>query len=387
MRRLYEEKPDIKEFDGVVESCVPGKAGKYLVVLEETAFYPEGGGQPFDTGILGQARVEEVHEKEGRIVHTTDQELKEGQKVHGVIDWERRRQHMQNHTGEHIYSGLVHSRYGYDNVGFHMGKDGVTIDFNGVLTMDQAIELEREANRLVWRNIPVKTWYPGPEELHSLDYRSKKELKGQVRIVEIEGGDVCACCGTHVTCTGEIGAIKITGLKKYKGGVRLEMVCGAMAMADYEKKQEQVARISGLLSVKQGETADGVKRLLEEADAQKGMISRLYQQIFDLRCAQMPESEVPLLVVMEELPPVQLRSFCTLLCRENKGEPVLALGGGEGQYHYVLGSREEKAGIYSKKLNDLLQGRGNGKGPMAQGIFQTEREQIEKVWKERLWKE
>ncbi len=384
---LYEQDPELREFDASVVSCRPGKNGLYYVALDRTAFYPEGGGQPFDTGRLGQARVVEVHEKDGEILHYTDRELAAGIRVHGAIDWERRQSHMQHHSGEHIFSGLVHSRFGYDNVGFHMGQEAVTIDFNGILTQDQVRELEEAANRLVWADVPVEAWYPPAEELHTMDYRSKKEIQGAVRIVRIPGGDTCACCGTHVSRTGQIGIIKAVGLKKYKGGVRLEMVCGARALEDYEKKQEQVTRVSNLLSAKQGQISGAVEKLMEESAALKRQAAGLYQQIFRLRCGQLPEKDSPLLVFEEDMPPAQLRAFVTLLCQEKKGSVVLACSGHEGSYHYVLGSREEKAEGFTRNLNRLLRGKGSGKGLMAQGMFAAGREEIEGVWSQGAWKE
>lgn len=173
--------------------------------LDRTAFYPEGGGQPADTGSLGEAAVLDVREKPEGIVHITDKPLKAGSRVNGIIDWERRFCHMQNHSGEHILSGIVHKHYGLDNVGFHMGKDEVTVDFNGILTMEQIEAVETEVNELIWQDIPVLESYPSKEELSLMDYRSKKELSGQVRLIEFPGGDVCACCGTHVITAGEIG--------------------------------------------------------------------------------------------------------------------------------------------------------------------------------------
>lgn len=384
---LYEQDPELAEFDALVTACQPGKNDLFYVTLDRTAFYPEGGGQPFDTGTLGEARVVEVHEKDGQVLHYTDRELAVGARVHGTIDWERRQSHMQHHSGEHIFSGLVHSRFGYDNVGFHMGQDGVTMDFNGMLTVDQARELEAEANRLVWADSPVEVWYPSAEELHSLDYRSKKELLGPVRIVRIPGGDVCACCGTHVSRTGQIGLIKIIGLKKYKSGVRLEMVCGGKALEDYQKKQEQVLRISNLLSAKQGQVSQAVEKLAEESASLKRQAAQLYQRIFRLRCGQLPAGEAPLLVFEEGLPPAQLRLFVTLLCEEGKGDVVLACSGDEGNYHFVLGSRGEKVDGFTRKLNEFLHGKGSGKGLMAQGMFEASREEIEQVWNEGAWKE
>ncbi len=154
---------------------------------------------------MGDAHVLDVRERPEGIVHITDRPLSVNSVVTGILDWERRFSHMQNHSGEHLFSGVVHKYYGYDNVGFHMGKDEVTVDFNGILTLEQAEEVEAEVNELIWQNIPVLETYPSKEELNALNYRSKKELSGQVRIIEFPGADICACCGTHVMTAGEIG--------------------------------------------------------------------------------------------------------------------------------------------------------------------------------------
>lgn len=386
MERLYEQKPDIKEFDAQVISCEGTENGTYNVILDRTAFYPEGGGQPFDMGTLGEARVISVHEKDKYVIHETDKPFQAGENVHGIIDWDRRFIHMQHHTGEHLFSGLVRQHYGYHNVGFHMGQEMVTIDFDGILTMEQVLELEKEANELVYCNIPVETWYPPTEELHRLDYRSKKELSGPVRLVRIAGGDLCACCGTHVSYTGEIGTIKITGLKKYKGGVRLEMLCGRKALMDYEGKQEQVMKISGLLSAKQPEVAEAVEKVMKESLEKDGEIARLYQQIFDLKCTLLPDNEDSLLVFEKDLPSVQLRKFADMLCRQQKANLVLACSGEDGTYQYVLCSTSEDAGRFAKQLNERLKGKGNGKKTMAQGILLASRKEIEDLWKQEFWK-
>ena len=181
MEKLYYEDPYQKTFTAQVLSCEPGKKGRYQVILDQTAFYPEGGGQPYDIGMLGGVKVLEVHEKDGHVVHETEAPLTVGGTVTGEIDWQRRYDHMQNHSGEHLFSGLLHRHYGYDNVGFHMGEDEITVDFNGPLTMEQVEALEREANEVVYANGPIRITYPTSEELEKLEYRSKKELTGPVR--------------------------------------------------------------------------------------------------------------------------------------------------------------------------------------------------------------
>lgn len=387
MERLYEEKPDVREFSATVISSREIKKGIYGTVLDRTAFFPEGGGQPFDTGTLNGVPVTAVHERDGAVVHETDRPFSEGETVRGIIDWDRRFDHMQQHSGEHLLSGLAYHHYGYHNVGFHLEQEAVTVDFDGVLTPQQARQLEWEANELIWANRPVEAWYPSTEELESMDYRSKKALSGAVRLVRIEGGDLCACCGTHVSRTGEIGMVKITGLKKYKGGVRVEMVCGGRALRDYETKQEQVTEISVLLSAKQHQVAEAVEKLAGESAAKDSRIGALYETVFRLRCGQMADSQGPVLVFEEDLPSVQLRKFCDLLYRKGKGSPVLACSGEEGSYRYVLCGTPEDVKRGTGVLSSLLGGKGSGKGTMAQGMVCAARQDMEAVWVREMGKE
>lgn len=206
--RLYYIDSHLFEFTATVLRCEENK-GRWETVLDETAFFPEGGGQPADTGILGGVRVINAHEKDGTVFHYCDGPLEPGTRVTGLIDREQRLRRMQNHSGEHILSGTAHRLYGCENVGFHMGDAAVVIDFDRELTREDLQRLETEANEAVRANLPVRTFYPSPKELKHLEYRSKKELQGDVRIVEIPGVDRCACCAPHVSFTGEVGLIKI----------------------------------------------------------------------------------------------------------------------------------------------------------------------------------
>ena len=218
--KLFYQDSHIAEFEAEVLSCTAAGAG-YEIELDRTAFFPEGGGQYADTGMLGGVRVTDVQERDGRVLHMTDGPLDAGMRVTGRIDWEERFMKMQQHSGEHIVSGLVHARFGYNNVGFHLGTEDCTMDFGGVLTDEQLMEIEREANRAVWKNLEIEALYPTEEELKKLQYRSKIEIEGQVRIIVIPGYDVCACCAPHVKRTGEIGLIKLNHMQHYKGGVRV----------------------------------------------------------------------------------------------------------------------------------------------------------------------
>lgn len=376
MEKLYYEDPERTTFNAAVLSCVQAGQGRYLITLSQTAFYPEGGGQPYDTGTLGKAKVLEVHEKDGKVLHTTDIPLEPGEAVTGSIDWNRRFSHMQNHSGEHILSGIIHRRFGYDNVGFHMGNDAVTVDFNGIITPEELVEIETEANHLIYKDLPILAAYPSREELDAMDYRSKKELSGEVRIVTIPGGDVCACCGTHVKTTGAIGVIKTTGMIHYKGGVRISMLCGEDALRDYRKRQGQVTEISHLLSAKADDVAEAVGRLKAESAEKDMLISQLYQQMFKAKTDRLPSSERPLCLFEEHLNPMQLRQLCTMLYEEKKGSIVAVCSWNGTAYQYALGSGSMDVRLVSKALNERLNGRGGGSGLMVQGIWNASEEAI-----------
>lgn len=384
MEKLYYEDSYLTTFEAVVTACEPVENGRYHIVLNQTAFYPEGGGQPYDTGCLNGVRVLEVHEKEGQVCHTTDGAIEPGTVVTGTIDWDRRFKHMQNHSGEHILSGIIHGRFGYDNVGFHMGTDAVTVDFNGIITPEELEEIEEEANRIVFENVPVVIEYPSQEELHAIDYRSKKELSGEVRIVTIPGGDVCACCGTHVKTTGAIGMIKTTGMINYKGGVRISMLCGEDALRDYRKRLNQVTEISHLLSAKVDTITDAVARLKAESAEKDLLIGQLYQQIFTAKTTALPDSDQPLCLFEENLSPVQLRQLCTMLYEQKKGSVVAVCSWNGTAFQFALGSGSTDVRPISKALNQKLNGRGGGSSLMVQGMWNAAAEEIRKVFQETI---
>ena len=279
--KLFYQDSYVREFEASVLSCERDKE-RYKVVLDRTAFFPEGGGQSADTGVLicdsGSVRVLDVQEIQGVVVHYTDGAVPGGVRVKGELDFEERFSKMQQHTGEHIISGLVNRYFGYRNVGFHLGKEAVTMDYDGVLTQEDLRRVEREANQAVAENLPVKVLYPNQEELGQITYRSKIEIEGQIRIVQIPGYDSCACCAPHVKETGSVGLIKITGAIHYKGGMRVSMLCGFRALEDYRQKEGNIQKISGLLSARQEDTAEAVERLLEEITGYKEKIKRLQLQ-------------------------------------------------------------------------------------------------------------
>ena len=376
--RLYYATPYVKTFMCTVISCTKNKKGTWDTILNQTAFYPEGGGQPSDTGALNGVKVLHVSEKGEEIIHELEAPLEEGVLAEGVIDWKKRYDNMQQHTGEHIFSGLVHKHFGYDNVGFHMGTDEVTVDFNGVLTQEQLDELEDEANQLIYDNVPVKVFYPSKEELEELDYRSKKELTGLVRIVEIPGGDICACCGIHVETTGEVGLIKLRTMINYKGGVRISMLCGRRALMDYRERLKDEIRISNLLSAKLALVPDAVEKMKNESQEKDLALGRLWQQLLEKKTESYPESTEVLAVFEEGLLPVQLRQLATMLYEKGKGKIVGVFSGNEDEqvYQYALGSSQADMRKLSKAMNGALNGRGGGSNLMAQGTFKAEESAI-----------
>ena len=380
--RLYYATPYVKTFMCTVESCVQNKKGTWDAVLNQTAFYPEGGGQPSDTGTLNGVKVLHVSEKGETIIHELEAPLEEGTLAEGVIDWQKRYDNMQQHTGEHIFSGLVHKHFGYDNVGFHMGTDEVTVDFNGVLTQEQLDDLEDEANQLIYDNVPVHVFYPSEEELAQLDYRSKKELTGAVRIVEIPGGDICACCGTHVETTGEVGIIKLRTIINYKGGVRISMLCGRRALVDYRERLKDEIRISNLLSAKLALVPEAVEKLKNEIQEKDFANGRLWQQLLEKKAESYPESNDILAVFEENLSPVQLRQLATMLYEKKKGKIAGVFSGKEEEqlYQYALGSSQADMRKLSKAMNGALTGRGGGSNLMAQGSFKASAAEIREVW-------
>lgn len=367
--KLFYRDGYMKEFDASVISCKQTEGG-YEVVLNRTAFFPEGGGQYADPGWLSEAEVLDVQEKDGVIYHKVSGALAEGTTVHGRLDWDIRFERMQQHTGEHIISGIVHGRFGYENVGFHLGSDYCTMDFNGPITKEELKEIELEANKAVFRNLAVGITYPSREELSAMEYRSKIEIEGQVRIVTVPGYDVCACCAPHLGTTGEIGLIKLVDMVNYKGGERITMLCGFRALADYEIKEENIKAVSALLSAKEYETADAVSHLKEEAGSLKGKIASLQQKLLAYQAAEIPVEEDVVLVFDSGLSQNAPRELMNLLL--NKGAKICAVFAGTDKdgYRYVIGSRETDVRPLCRRLNEEFNGRGGGKPEMVQGSLQ-----------------
>lgn len=377
--QLYNLDSHTRSFQAKVLSCVldaSAKGSVYLITLDQTAFFPEGGGQPADTGFLNGVQVIDVQEKDSVIYHTLLEPLEEGLMVTGEINWDKRFDLMQHHTGEHIVSGLVHKYFGYDNVGFHMGTDVITIDFNGTLSSEDLRRIEYEANLAVYQNIPISVTYPSKEELKELNYRSKKELSGEIRIVSIGNYDVCACCAPHVSLTGEIGIIKLVSFQSYKGGVRVSMLCGLRALSDYNKKEDNVSAISALLSAKPYEVKDAVRNLKDENTALKAQLLEQQNISLKLKADSIVADKGPLWIFDNEIPVKLLRNYANLLLEKDVPYLGIFVSDNNLDYKYVLAGKNVDIRPITSKLNETFQGKGGGSKDMAQGAISGSLEEI-----------
>ncbi len=363
--RLYYEDAYVNKFDATVLSCDSVKNG-YAIILDKTAFFPEGGGQKSDDGFIGGIAVNDVQEIEGEIFHYVSQPLEAGSTVSCSINWEKRFLRMQNHSGEHIVSGIVHSLFGYDNVGFHMEEGSVTVDFSGELTREQLDLVEDKANEAVYANYKINCFFPSVEELENYDYRSKLDLTENVRLVEIENTDLCACCAPHVNSTGEIGIIKILDLMRHRGGVRIVMKSGSDALIDYRDKYRNVYEISNLLSAKQENVAEYVRRLLDENDALK---REFYQ--FRLGVANKDKENLKYrgdlsYYITDGYDADMMREVANYGAEKSKLCVVFS-GNDESGYSYIACSLSYDMKRIAKLINENLSGRGGGRDTMIQG--------------------
>ena len=375
MEKLYEENPYLTRFTAAVELCRPGEGG-WEVILDRTAFYPEGGGQPWDLGRLGGAEVTRVRLLGDRVVHTCSAPLEPGTRTEGEIDWPRRFDLMQNHSGEHIVSGIAHEKWGCENVGFHMGAETVAIDFDRALAWEQLAVLEEAANRYIWEDRPVSVRFPEGEELERTAYRSKKALTGRVRIVSFPGADVCACCGTHVSSAGQVGLVKLLSLQKLRGGVRIELVCGGRALKYLSGVWEQNRQVSNLLSAKPLETGAAAERLLEENAGLKERAARLEQEQFEGLAGRYAGAG-DVVLFQEGLTPGGLRRLCAAVLERCGGRCACFSGADGAGWQYAVGEKGGDLRPLAKELNRALEGRGGGKPDFVQGAVRAGRREIE----------
>ena len=372
--KLYYSDSYLKEFKAIVFSCEKLEKG-YRIVLDKTAFFPEGGGQKADTGYIGDSKVTDVQESDEIIYHFVDKELSESSEYICKIDWEQRFLRMQSHSGEHIVSGVVHSLFGYDNVGFHMEEDYVTVDFSGELTREQLDEVEEKTNRYIYDNIEIDCFFPNEFEIENLDYRSKLDLKEGVRLVRIGDADLCACCAPHVKRTGEIGVVKILDFMRHRGGVRIVMKSGLKALLDYREKYTSVYDVSVMLSSKQHEIASYVDKKIKENENLQRSFTNFKMQI--------AENDKENLIFVGDTALFITSFYDSDMMRElanfgmtKKELCVILSGNTESGFSYVAGSLSFDLMRFAKHFNSALNGRGGGRGTMIQGKVAANKQEI-----------
>lgn len=373
-KKLYYVNSHLSQFFGRVLCCQPCDRG-FEVILDQTAFYPEGGGQAADTGTLGTVRVLDVRERGGAIVHLCDGPVTVGQTLEGTIDYNLRFDRMQQHSGEHIVSGLINRRWGFHNTGFHMGTESTTIDFDGVIPAEALPELERLANEAVWQDLEVICSVPAPEVLPTIPYRSKRALPWPVRIVEIPGYDICACCGTHVARTGEIGIIKLLSVIPFRGGVRMEMACGSRALGILNRAYDQNRQVSQAFSAQWQETGEAARKMNELLSQYKFRITALERQIFAATAAGYTGAG-DVVHFEDGLDNVAVRELADAISQVCGGTAAVFSGSDDAGYAFCLVSRTDDLRPLGKDLTRSLNGRGGGKPDCQQGRLQSPREAI-----------
>ena len=373
-RKRYYEDCHLARFSATVTGCEAWE-DRWAVTLDATAFYPEGGGQAGDTGHLNEARVLDTREEGGRILHLCSQPLDVGTQVEGRVDWVPRFSRMQNHTGEHMVSGVIHRRYGYHNVGFHMGSDMVTIDFDGIIPAQALPEIEAEVNNLIWQNLPVRTWVPSPEELPGVNYRTKRALNWPVRIVEVPGVDSCACCGVHVAMTGEIGLVKLLSCVKFHQGVRIEMLCGSKAMEYLNTVFEQNRQVSQALSAPMQATGAAAQQANALLAAEKYRSATLEKRLLAAIAARYAGCG-NVLHFEETLSSSLVRELAEAISAVCGGRAAV-FSGTDGAFSYCLAQPGGDLRMLCKELNASLGGRGGGKPAFQQGLVNASQAQIE----------
>jgi len=379
---LFYSDPYAAEFTAQVLECAPD-SDKWRIVLDCTCFYPEGGGQPGDTGRLNEVNILDTRVKDGIVSHIADGPLNVGAQAMGAVDFARRYRFMQNHAGEHIISGLAREYFGARNVGFNLAEAGMRIDFDVELSDDDLARLERGSNEATYRNLPITACFYSQKDATALDYRSKKELTGDIRIITVEDYDTCACAGLHVARTGEIGIFKIISHQRYKGGSRILAVCGYDALDDYRGKHEQIAQISAGLSAKPNEASAAVRRMSDELAQVRFAKNNLQRQIFTYKTNAISEDSPFALFFEEGLTPQEMQLFANEAVV--RATVVLIFSENAGNYNYLLftnGPMDLRD--LANAINAAFGGRGGGKPNAPQGMISATRQDIERFIEEKI---
>lgn len=380
--RLYDQDAYATKFEAEVLACeeVEKKEKKvYQVWLDQTLFFPEEGGQSPDMGTIDGIKVLDVQIKDEVITHTLAAPLAVGTMVKGVVDWKHRFYNMQQHSGEHIFSGVVHNRFGYDNVGFHLSDSIVTMDFNGVITAEDIEKIETEVNQAIIENIPVEVSYPTKEELKVLEYRSKIEIEGQVRIVTIPGYDVCACCAPHVRRTGEIGMLKVMNVQSYKGGVRISILCGFRALEAFRQKADIITELMAQFSTNQEALVENVTKLKNTNQTMKNQLSSAKQELMEYKVAAIPEDSENAILFESDLDTPVVRNVVNGLVEQFTGICAVFVGNDESGYQFIVGSKNKDCRAIAAALREKLSARGGGSDKMIQGSVAASQLQIEEL--------
>ena len=381
-QKLYYIDSHLFTFTATVLRCEQNR-DRWEIVLDETAFFPEGGGQPADPGVIEGVPVLDVQEEPDGVAHYLAARVPAGETVTCELDGKTRMRRMQNHTGEHILCGLAHRAWGYENVGFHLGEDAVTMDLSGELTPEQLHWLEAEGNRVVWENVPVTAEYPDIALLPTLTYRSKLDLTENVRLVTIEGYDVCACCAPHVKHTGQVGMIKIVDAMRHRGGMRLTILCGVDAYKDYVNRFEQVKAISNLLSTPKDEIVPAVEHQLAEKDALHREIADRDRKLIALRLESLPKTDGSLCVVDRFDDFEAMRELVNVGMERAGGVCAAFSGSDEEGYRYIIGSKTVDLRAEAKAINAAISGKGGGRSTMIQGSCTAKKAELEAYFAER----
>lgn len=380
--RLYDQDAYATKFEAEVLACeeVEKKEKKvYQVWLDQTLFFPEEGGQSPDMGTIDGIKVLDVQIKDEVITHTLAAPLAVGTMVKGVVDWKHRFYNMQQHSGEHIFSGVVHNRFGYDNVGFHLSDSIVTMDFNGVITAEDIEKIETEVNQAIIENIPVEVSYPTKEELKVLEYRSKIEIEGQVRIVTIPGYDVCACCAPHVRRTGEIGMLKVMNVQSYKGGVRISILCGFRALEAFRQKADIITELMAQFSTNQEALVENVTKLKNTNQTMKNQLASAKQELMEYKVAAIPEDSENAILFESDLDTPVVRNVVNGLVEKFTGICAVFVGNDESGYQFIIGSKNKDCRQIAAALREKLSARGGGSDKMIQGSVAASQLQIEEL--------
>ena len=374
-RKLYYEDCHMSRFQAQVTGCEKCEKG-YEIRLDATAFYPEGGGQACDLGTLNGVQVLDVREREEEILHLCEAPLEEGSTVEGIIDYDRRFDLMQQHTGEHIVSGIINRRYGFHNVGFHMGSAMIEIDFDGVVPAEDLRSIEQEANSALWQNLPIRCWYPTEEELPHVFYRTKRALPWPVRIVQVPEFDSCACCGVHVARTGEVGLIKLFSVVPLRGGCRIEMSCGARAMKLLNQAFDQNRLVSQAFSAQWFETGEAARKMNEALSGEKFRMAQLQKRIFEMIAEDYVNFE-NVVHFEQDLDSAQVRMLADAIAQRCDGTVAVFSGTEEEGYAYAMVDHKNDLRTFGKEMTAALNGRGGGKPNFQQGRVAAKRQEIE----------